>query len=123
MQVDVDRVSRALRAARGRGLTLKQLQSQLHLGRQERQPLRTALSALVSQGEATFDGERYRVRTGAPSAQRNGRGEHHEHTPRRDGRGPQRSRSHDLVGTLTLKPEGYGFVAPLAGGGRDADVF
>jgi ribonuclease R len=125
MQVDVHRVSRALRDARGRGLTLKQLQSQLHLGRDERQPLRTALSTLVSQGEATFDGERYRVRTGGAPAQRNGRGEDrtHRQAPRRDGRGPQRLRSHELVGTLTLKPEGYGFVAPLAGGGRDADVF
>jgi ribonuclease R len=29
----------------------------------------------------------------------------------------------ELVGTLTLKPEGYGFVSPLLGGPRDEDLF
>jgi ribonuclease R len=29
----------------------------------------------------------------------------------------------EIVGTLTLKPEGYGFVSPLLGGSRDEDLF
>src|SRR5256885_3746238 len=60
MNVDPEAVLAALRRARGQGLTLKQLGSELHLSGQARQPLRKALAQLVSAGRAVSDGERYR---------------------------------------------------------------
>src|SRR6267143_3891634 len=142
MQVQIDAVSGALRDAHGHGLTLKQLAGQLHLGQAARQPLRRALQHLLGEGQATFDGHRYRFRP--TSARKHGDGQA-ERRPRDDrgngrdaGKGagrkaqpPSRSAGRQpsvagraMVGILHLKPEGYGFVSPLLGGsGRQDDVF
>src|SRR6266853_2932877 len=145
MQVQIDAVSAALRDAHGHGLTLKQLAGQLHLGQAARQPLRRALQQLLGQGQATFDGHRYRFRSspdrqggnGSQRAQRGGgrdgknaTGEQAAARPKKphpasgsaSGQLPTASRT--VTGILHLKPEGYGFVSPLQGGsGRQDDVF
>ncbi len=82
MQVQIDAVSAALRDAHGHGLTLKQLAGQLHLGQAARQPLRQALQQLLGQGQATFDGHRYRFR---PTPDRQG-GNGSQRAQRGDGR-------------------------------------
>src|SRR5712691_11350644 len=145
MQVQIDAVSAALRDAHGHGLTLKQLAGQLHLGQAARQPLRRALQQLLGQGQATFDGHRYRFR---PTPDRQG-GNGSQRARRGDGRdgknatreqaaarpkkphpasgsagGQPPTASRTVTGILHLKPEGYGFVSPLQGGsGRQDDVF
>jgi ribonuclease R len=139
MQLPIDAVSRALRDARGNGLTLKQLAGQLRLGHAARQPLRHALRKLLGEGHATFDGHRYRFK---PQAHRPEHGEHRAaERPARHSRAlpaamveAQRQRKEAdgrpgaggrfVTGILHLKPEGYGFVSPLLGGsGRQDDVF
>src|SRR5437899_4633925 len=141
MEVQIDSVSAALRDAHGHGLTLKQLAGQLHLGQAARQPLRRALQQLLGEGQATFDGHRYRFRLAA--ARRDGDGRRQRHgDDRGNGRdagkvasrrsqAPTRTASRQptaagrsATGVLHLKPEGYGFVSPLLGGsGRQDDVF
>src|SRR5712671_1026148 len=145
MQVQIDAVSAALRDAHGHGLTLKQLAGQLHLGQAARQPLRRALQQLLGQGQATFDGHRYRFRptpdrpggNGSQRAQRgDGRDGKHatreqaatrprkSHPASRSAGGQPPTASRTMTGILHLKPEGYGFVSPLQGGsGRQDDVF
>src|SRR5438270_4385360 len=142
MQVQIDAVSGALRDAHGHGLTLKQLAGQLHLGQAARQPLRRALQQLLGEGQATFDGHRYRFRPTAARKDGNGRGQQHPRDDRGNGRdagkaagrksqSPTRTAGRQpttagrsLTGILHLKPEGYGFVSPLQGGsGRQDDVF
>jgi hypothetical protein len=56
MNIGSEEVLSALRNARGRGLSLKSLQKQLHLGRSAQQPLRKMLAALLTQGRAVLDG-------------------------------------------------------------------
>jgi ribonuclease R len=139
MQVPIEAVSRALRAARGSGLTLKQLAGQLRLGNAARQPLRRALRQLLGAGDATFDGHRYRFK---PEVHRPEHGErraaerparHPRALPaamveaqrqRKEADGRPRAGGRFVTGILHLKPEGYGFVSPLLGGaGRQDDVF
>jgi ribonuclease R len=142
MEVQIDAVSAALRDAHGHGLTLKQLAGQLHLGQAARQPLRRALQQLLGEGQATFDGHRYRFRPtagrkdGNGQAQRGGRRDNGHDAGARTpasrksqaassttGRQPTAA-GRSLTGILHLKPEGYGFVSPLQGGsGRQDDVF
>jgi len=145
MQVQIDAVSAALRDAHGHGLTLKQLAGQLHLGQAARQPLRRALQQLLGQGQATFDGHRYRFRPksdrqGGNGSQRAQRGDGRDAKPGTREQASARSRKsqpegrsksrqpttagRSMTGILHLKPEGYGFVSPLQGGsGRQDDVF
>src|SRR6267143_1805416 len=144
MEVQIDAVSAALRDAHGHGLTLKQLAGQLQLGQAAQQPLQRALRQLLGEGQATFDGHRYRFRPtadhrkegdgGAPRRGRDGRGNGRD----RDGQvavrkpppqnrtasSPRPAAGREVIGVLHLKPEGYGFVSPIQGGsGRQDDVF
>ena len=142
MEVQIEAVSAALRDAHGRGLTLKQLAGQLHLGQAARQPLRRALQQLLGEGQATFDGHRYRFRPAAARRDGDGRAQQRHGDDRGNGRdagkvasrrsqAPTRTASRQptaagrsATGVLHLKPEGYGFVSPLLGGsGRQDDVF
>src|SRR5438876_528166 len=142
MEVQIDAVSAALRDAHGHGLTLKQLAGQLHLGQAARQPLRRALQQLLGEGQATFDGHRYRFRPAAARRDGDGRAQQRHGDDRGNGRdagkvasrrsqAPTRTASRQptaagqsATGVLHLKPEGYGFVSPLLGGsGRQDDVF
>ncbi|HUJ25015.1 MAG TPA: ribonuclease R [Myxococcales bacterium] len=123
MNVDSEAVLAALHRARGQGLTLKQLASELDLPGHARQPLRKALQQLVSAGRATFDGDRYRephkparkpaaLLEGARARRENG----HQVTPGKAGA--------QVTGVIHLKSEGYGFVSPLLGDGdRKNDLF
>src|SRR5205085_4216850 len=141
MQVQIDAVSRALRDARGSGLTLKQLAGQLHLGHAARQPLQRALRQLLGQGQATFDGHRYRLKP-TPERSHDGERRSRPRSQRNEGAMPaamveaQRRHRADatdrhsgpgsrfVTGVLHLKAEGYGFVSPILGGsGRQDDVF
>jgi ribonuclease R len=55
--------------------------------------------------------------TGRPAAMLEGSRQRRE-------RGSEKAKGpREMVGTLTLKPEGYGFVSPLLGGPRDEDLF
>src|ERR1043166_9486782 len=124
MNVDPEAVLAALQRARGQGLTLKQLGSELHLPEHARQPLRKALAQLVASGRAVFDGHRYREavkqqpRKSAPAAMVEGARARREKTPP-----PVRAGS-EVTGVIHLKSEGYGFVSPLIGeGGRENDLF
>src|SRR5438105_378047 len=142
MEVQIDAVSAALRDAHGHGLTLKQLAGQLHLGQAARQPLRRALQQLLGEGQATFDGHRYRFRPAAARRDGDGRAQQRHGDDRGNGRdaGKVASRKsqaptgtasrqptaagRSATGVLHLKPEGYGFVSPrLGGSGRQDDVF
>jgi ribonuclease R len=141
MKVDLEAVSRALRETRSSGATLDQIAGRLQLGPAARKALRNALQKLVQEGTATYHGKRYRPQ---PSVQ------HPPERTRTDGPSEGRRRTmpaallvaqsqrragatpepgppkpgHEVVGTLHLKTEGYGFVSPLAGGGgRENDVF
>src|SRR5438552_18325681 len=71
MNIDPDALLSALRRARGKGLSLKQLFGQLHLGHAQRNPLRRALSNLLKEGRASYDGHVYReLRAGADDGDR-----------------------------------------------------
>src|SRR5438874_3129109 len=139
MHVQIEAVSRALRDAHGSGLTLKQLAGQLHLGHAARQTLRRALGQLLGKGQATFDGQRYRLKSAVdePAHGERRAAERAARQPRalpaamveaqRRRKGAE-ARPHgagrSVTGVLHLKPEGYGFVSPLLGGsGRQDDVF
>src|SRR5438067_12439293 len=141
MKVDLEAVSRALREMRSSGATLDQIAGQLQLGPAARKALRTALQKLVHEGAATYHGKRYRpqlsvehpperTRTDGPSEGRRRTMPAAllvAQSQRRTGATPEPGPPQpgdDLVGTLHLKTEGYGFVSPLAGGGgRENDVF
>src|SRR5205814_9644623 len=62
MNIDLESLLSALRSARGKGLSLKQLAGQLRLGETQEHPLRRALSHLLEQGRASYDGHVYRER-------------------------------------------------------------
>src|SRR2546426_9415094 len=141
MNIDRDALLSALRRARGKGLSLKELFGQLHLGHAHRHPLRRALSSLLKEGRASYDGHVYgEVRNGAADGDRR--------KEARDARRPQprrrpaamlegarmhrkgqpadvvRKPGAEVTGVIHLKAEGYGFVSPLLGnGGRENDLF
>src|SRR6266478_1497231 len=150
MDIDLESLLSALRSARGKGLSLKQLAGQLRLGQAQKDPLRRALSHLLKQGRASYDGHVYRERQRqqgqngegpegrrwrAPMASKGpGRGEPRrasaamaEGTRRRREQGPGqpgRKPGGEATGVIHLKAEGYGFITPLLGdGGRDNDLF
>jgi ribonuclease R len=141
MKVDLEAVSRALREMRSSGATLEQVAGRLRLGPAARKALRTALQMLVQEGAATYHGKRYRpqeAREHAPEKTRpEGASQARRRTmpaallvaqsQRRAGTAPEPGPpqpGHEIVGTLHLKTEGYGFVSPLAGGGgRENDIF
>src|SRR5258705_10792900 len=60
MNIDPEALLAALRTAGGEGLSLKQLAGQLRLGQSRKQPLRRALSHLLKEGRASYDGRAYR---------------------------------------------------------------
>jgi ribonuclease R len=141
MKVDLEAVSRALREMRSSGATLEQIAGRLRLGPSAKKPLRTALETLVREGAATYQGKRYRpqrpvehppekTRTeGQTKGQRRAMpaallvAQSQRRTGTTPEAGPPRP-GHEIVGTLHLKTEGYGFVSPVAGGGgRENDVF
>ena len=140
MNVNPEEVLSALRRARGKGMSLKQLAAQLHT---ERNAVRRSLTQLMKEGRASFDGNSYREakQTKAPP-----REEQHRPQPRRapaamvegararreqlkSGNGktaaqPQRGAGSEVTGVIHVKSEGYGFVSPLLGdGGRENDLF
>jgi ribonuclease R len=141
MNIDPDALLSALRRARGKGLSLKQLFGQLHLGHAQRDPLRRALSNLLKEGRASYDGHVYReVRVGADGG--DGRKDVRDASrtlPRRtpavmvEGTRMHRNEERadavlkpgaEVTGVIHLKAEGYGFVSPLLGnGGRESDLF
>jgi len=138
MNIDRDVLLSALRRARGKGLSLKQLSGQLRLGQAHRLPLRRALSSLLKEGRASYDGHVYRE-TGdgaegsdrhdlvrkpqlrrAPAAMLEGARMHRKEQPADVLRKP----GAEVTGVIHLKAEGYGFVTPLLGdGGRENDLF
>src|SRR5438445_938541 len=141
MNIDPDALLSALRRARGKGLSLKQLFGQLHLGHAQRNPLRRVLSNLLKEGRASYDGHVYReVRAGADDG--DGRKDVRDASrtpPRRtpavmvEGARMHRNEERanvvrkpgtEVTGVIHLKAEGYGFVSPLLGnGGRENDLF
>jgi ribonuclease R len=150
MNIDPESLLFALRGARGKGLSLKQLAGQLRLGQAQKDPLRRALSHLLKQGRASYDGHLYRERQGQQGQNgerpKGGDGERPmaSKEPRRDqprrasavmAEGARRRREQgsgrtgrkpggEVTGVIHLKPEGYGFITPLLGeGGRDNDLF
>src|SRR4051812_36539116 len=130
MKVDLEAVSRVLREMRSSGATLDQIAGRLRLGPAAHKPLRTSLQKLVQEGTATYHGKRYRppqrsiqhpaekTRTEGPS---HGRRKTMPaallvaQSQRRAGTAPEPGPpqpGHEIVGTLHLKTEGYGFVSP-----------
>src|SRR5260221_4845177 len=61
MTTELDGRLSALQRARGKGLSLKQLSGQLHLGKSHQQELRRALAQLLKEGRARFDGHVYQA--------------------------------------------------------------
>src|SRR3954463_10574896 len=121
----------ALRRARGKGLSLKQLAGQLHVGKSQNQALRKGLTDLLNEGRASFDGHVYRevhaapekpretVSRRAPAVMIEGARARREQN---DGSAAREAGS-KVTGVIHLKPEGYGFVSPLLGeGGRENDL-
>ena len=139
MNVNPEEVLSALHRARGKGLSLKQLAGQLHLGHSHHQAVRRGLSQLLKEGRARFDGHVYREVASRPAPKE----EHRPATPRRapaamvegararreqirggNGATAPRKAGSEVTGVIHVKPEGYGFVSPLLGeGGRDNDLF
>ena len=139
MNIDEVEVLAALARARGRGLTLKRLGTELQGAKQD---LRRTLSKLLKDGSVAFDGQLYRAaaKTEGPPARRR---EELKPQPRRapaamvEGARARREKQKggpapadkphiggEVTGVIHLKPEGYGFVSPLiGGGGRDNDLF
>src|SRR5437588_2130754 len=142
MNVNPEEVLSALRRARGKGLSLKQLAGQLHLGHSQNQALRRGLSQLLKEGRANFDGHVYRE-IPPPPKEKPRSPEEHRPTPRRapaamvegararreqirggNGATAPRKAGSEVTGVIHVKSEGYGFVSPLLGeGGRDNDLF
>jgi ribonuclease R len=81
MNIGSEEVLAALSSARGKGLSLKALQKQLHA---PPQPLRKVLSSLLGQGRAIFDGHNYR-----PSKQESHPAKQPARAPKRHGRKPE----------------------------------
>jgi ribonuclease R len=142
MNIDKEDVLSALRRARGKGLSLKELAGQLRLGQAQRQPLRRTLSHLLKEGRATHDGHVYRETRGAshrdgdaPGGPREARRPQPRRAPaavvegtrlRKEKKPAQVARKPgaEVTGVIHLKSEGYGFVSPLLGdGGRENDLF
>jgi len=150
MNIDPESLLFALRSARGKGLSLKQLAGQLRLGQAQKHPLRRALSHLLKQGRASYDGHVYRERErqqgqngerpkGGDGGRQTASKEPRREQPRRasaamaegsrrrreQGSGqPGRKPGGEVTGVIHLKPEGYGFITPLLGeGGRENDLF
>ena len=149
MNVELEDLASALHRARGKGLSLKQLAGQLHLGRAANQSLRRGLTQLLKEGRAVFDGHLYRAVAKpepAPKVERRSQPrEEHRPQPRRapaamvegararreqqkEGPGTEpaapRKAGAEVTGVIHIKQEGYGFVSPLIGeGGRDNDLF
>src|SRR2546423_3619425 len=141
MKVDLEAVSRALREMRSSGATLDQIAGRLRLGHAAHKSLRAALQTLVREGVVTYQGKRYRPQRLVEHPPEKTRTEGASHgrrrampaallvaqSQRRAGTSPEAGPpqpGHDIVGTLHLKTEGYGFVSPLVGGGgRENDVF
>ena len=146
MNFKIEEVLPALRRARGKGLSLKQLESQLHAGRNSTQQLRRRLAQLLKDGLATFDGQVYREVPPAPAAPKAVRPEKQReeqkapprHAPAAMVEGARarrelqkgetapvvRKAGGQVTGVIHIKSEGYGFVSPLLGeGGRDNDLF
>src|SRR5437763_1637240 len=142
MSIDPEHLLSALRRARGKGLSLKQLSGQLRLGQSQRHPLRRALADLMKHGRASYDGHVYREVEGhdradgdrrtasgetprpqsrrAPAAMIEGARMHRDKRPAQGARKP----GAELTGVIHVKAEGYGFVSPLLGnGGREDDLF
>jgi len=142
MNIDKEDVLSALRRVRGKGASLKQLAGQLRLGQAQRQPLRRALSHLLEEGRATYDGQLYREANGPrprEGERRTGAREARKPQPRRapaalvEGSRLRREKQPaqvarkpgaEITGVIHVKAEGYGFVSPLLGdGGRENDLF
>src|SRR5438477_9034890 len=141
MNIDPDALLSALRRARGKGLSLKQLFGQLHLGHAQRNPLRRALSNIRKEGRASYDGHVYReLRAGAGDGDRRKHARDASRPPSRrtpavmlEGARMHRNEQRadvvrkpgaEVTGVIHLKAEGYGFVSPLLGdGGREDDLF
>jgi ribonuclease R len=142
MNIDPEVLLSALRTAGGKGLSLKQLAGHLRLGRARNHPLRQALTTLLKEGRASYDGHLYReVARKQPQdgdgrkAARDGQRSQPKRAPatmveasrlRRAKQPPVTARKPgaEVTGTILLKPEGYGFVTPLFGeGGRENDLF
>ena len=142
MSIDPEHLLSALRRARGKGLSLKQLSGQLRLGQSQRHPLRRALADLMKHGRASYDGHVYREVEGhdradgdrrtasgetprpqsrrAPAAMIEGARMHRDKGPAQGAHKP----GAEVTGVIHLKAEGYGFVSPLLGdGGREDDLF
>ncbi len=138
MKVDLEEVLSALRRARGKGLSIKQLAGALQLGRSRQEDLRRGLAHLLKEGRASYDGQAYRETNSRPRtpepAPAADKVRSSRHAPaallegsrqqREKQTGSARSASSEVTGVLHLKPEGYGFVTPLLGeGGRENDLF
>jgi len=142
MNIDPEDLLSALRRARGKGLSLKQLSGQLRLGQSQRHPLRRALADLMKHGRATYDGHVYReVQRRPPTDGDRGKASRETARPQsrrapaamvegarmhRDKQSPQRALKPgaEVTGVIHVKAEGYGFVSPLLGdGGREDDLF
>jgi ribonuclease R len=131
MNVNPEEVLSALRRARGKGVSLKQLAGQLHLGRSEKQALRRGLTQLLKEGRANYDGHVYRevhkrpAEEQRPAASRRAPAALVEGArARREKQNGVREAGSKVTGVIHLKSEGYGFVSPLLGeGGRENDLF
>ena len=147
MNLNSEDVLSALRRARGKGLSLKQLAGQLRIGGGQQQILRRGLARLLKEGRASFDGHVYREVAKeahahdrrpprdeeprphprrAPAAMVEGARARREKQKAGDGAAspePPRAGA-QVTGVIHLKAEGYGFVSPLLGnGGRENDLF
>jgi ribonuclease R len=142
MNIDLEALVSALRSARKKGLSLKQLAGRLRLGQAQKHPLRRALSHLMKEGRASYDGHLYREvhrQPGQQSERRKGAPATHRPPPRRAPAAmlegarmrrenkpaePGRKPGAEVTGVIHLKAEGYGFISPLLGeGGRENDLF
>src|SRR5581483_9785603 len=120
--------------------SLKQLAGQLRLGQAQRQPLRRALSGLLDQGRARFDGHVYREAHKRAKAAADAEDKRDAPLPARRApavlvegarqrrektvAAPARKPGAEATGVIHIKSEGYGFVSPLLGdGGRENDLF
>src|SRR5215813_6606525 len=124
MNIDPEALLAALRTAGGKGLSLKQLAGQLRLGQSPRQPLRKALSHLLKQGRASYDGHTYREVPRARSSDGERRKAPREASRSQPKRAPAAKPGAAVTGVIHVKPEGYGFITPLFGdGARQNDLF
>src|SRR5436305_5857740 len=108
MNVNPEDLLSALRRARGKGLSLKQLAGET--GNGNHQALRKSLSQLLKEGRASYDGHVYREvnKRLAPAALVEG-----ARARREKGDEAKREAGSKVTGVIHLKSEGYGFVSPL----------